>query len=419
MDMLMNKKIMLLGYGVTGKDVLNTLVKAKMDLFVVDDNIDPKEQESLQKMGIAYYTGEDAINKNVEFDMVIKSPGIRYTHPLLINVNHDQIINDIELSYYLVKDTPTKIIAITGTNGKTSSTAFVTTILNHAGYKAFSCGNIGVSPIRVLSENKDVDYLVMELSSFQLKAVDQFKSDFAFFLNFSPDHLDYHDSMEDYLESKMKIIKNAPSSQNIYIGEMFDTSIANVSFGDVEVILPTENIPARLKGDLKGLSLNNMNIIYQFAREIGISEADFINILDNHYHGLEHRCEFVVEHQGVKYYNDSKATNVESTRIALEQLNNVILLVGGSDKGEDMSRLNQYAGNVKHAIAYGSNQDQFTLDNLEKRENLSEALKRAMELATDGDIVLLSPASASYDQFKNYEQRGREFKSLVHEYTGE
>lgn len=414
MNILLNKKIMLLGYGVTGKDVLKALLKKDFDLFVVDDNINPTEQEFLRENNIKFYTGQEAESQNVSFDLVIKSPGVRYNHPLLVNIDTCKIINDIEIAYFLVKDTETKIIAITGTNGKTSTTSFITSLLNSTGYKAFSCGNIGVSPIRVLSENENVDFLVMELSSFQLKAVNQFKADYAFFLNFSPDHLDYHDSLEDYLMSKLKIIKNIPGSNTIYMGEKMQ-----INNDEIQIVTPTSEIPERLLGDLKGLSKNNMNIIYQFAKSLNITDEQFISALDNDYQGLEHRCEFVKEHQQIQYYNDSKATNVESTRIALEQLDNVILLVGGSDKGEDLSQLNKYAKNIKHAIAYGANRDQFSLQNMTKVETLEQALVQAQNLATNGDVILLSPASASYDQYKNYEQRGQHFKQLVHEHTGE
>lgn len=414
MNILINKKIMLLGYGVTGKDVLKTLINKNIDLFVVDDNIDTNEQEFLKTNGVSFYTGQEALEKKLEYDFIIKSPGIRYNHPLLVNVAMEKIINDIEIAYYLVKDTKTKIIAITGTNGKTSTTSFITTLLNTNGYKAFSCGNIGVSPIRILNENNDVDFLVLELSSFQLKAINEFKADYAFFLNFSPDHLDYHETIEDYKTSKLKIVKNIPSSNKLYLGEPID-----FDHSGLEIVTPTNDIPDRLKSDLKGLSKTNMNLIYQFAKNIGISEEAFIFTLDNDYHGLEHRCEFITEYEQIKYYNDSKATNVESTKIALEQLDNVILLVGGSDKGEDLTRLNNYTHNVKHAIAYGSNRNQFTLENLEKVENLSQALMKAQELAKPGDNILLSPASASYDQYRNYEERGRYFKQLVQEYIGE
>ncbi len=414
MNILTNKKIMLLGFGVTGRDVLQALLPKKLNICVVDDNINDEQKQFLTENNVAYYTGDEAVTNQVKFDLVIKSPGVRYNHPLLTGVDHGRIINDIEIAYLLIQDTDTKIIAITGTNGKTSTTSFTTALLNACGYKAFSCGNIGISPIRILSENEQVDFLVMELSSFQLKAVDTFKADYAFFLNFSPDHLDYHDDLADYFNSKMNIVKNMPVSKKLYIGEALE-----LNNKELEIVLPTANIPSRLTSDLKGVSKNNMNIIYQFAKDLGISDDDFINALDNHYNGLEHRCEFVLEYDGVKYYNDSKATNVESTRIALEQLNNVILLVGGSDKGEDLSRLNQYASNVKRTIAYGANRDQFTIDHLTKVETLAQALSEAQSEAQAGDVILLSPASASYDQYKNYEERGQHFKQLVLEYTGE
>ncbi len=412
--MILDKKIMLLGFGVTGQDVLKTLLEKKADVIVVDDNISEKTAEYLRQNQINFYTTDAAVSKQIEFDYIIKSPGIRYSNPLIKNIDQSKVINDIEISYYLTQNTDTKIIAITGTNGKTSTTSFVTELLNTAGYRAFSCGNIGISPIRILQENEKVDYLVMELSSFQLKAIDKFRADYAFFLNFSPDHLDYHDDLADYYNSKLNVVKNIPTSKLLFAGEPI-----KVEGLDLEIKLPIDKVPERLTTNLKGLSRINMNLIYQFSKELKIDDATFIKALDKNYHGLEHRCEFVGEKDGIKFYNDSKATNVESTRIALEQLNNVVLLVGGSDKGEDLTRLNKYSKNVKQTIAYGANQDQFTMEPMDKAADLEMALKQALKYATAGDVVLLSPSSASYDQYNNYEERGRHFKALVKNYLGE
>lgn len=412
--MILDEKLMLLGFGVTGQDVLKTLLQKNADVCVVDDNINEATANYLNSENVKFYTTEEATKQNVKFDYVIKSPGIRYTNPIIKGLDNRKIINDIEISYYLTENTDTKIVAITGTNGKTSTTSFVTELLRTAGYNAFSCGNIGISPIRVLTENKNVDFLVMELSSFQLKAVDKFTADYAFFLNFSPDHLDYHEDLADYYNSKLNVVKNVPTSKILFAGEKIEQELPGI-----EIKLPLDQVPERLTTNLKGLSRTNMNLIYQFSKELNIDDTTFIKTLDENYHGLEHRCEYIGEKNGIKFYNDSKATNVESTRIALEQLDNVILLVGGSDKGEDLTRLNQYAKSVKQTIAYGANQDNFTMEPMDKVTDLAQALTKALEYAKSGDVVLLSPSSASYDQYKNYEERGRHFKTLVKNYIGE
>lgn len=412
--MILDEKLMLLGFGVTGQDVLKTLLQKNADVCVVDDNINEATANYLNSENVKFYTTEEATKQNVKFDYVIKSPGIRYTNPLIKGLDNRKIINDIEISYYLTENTDTKIVAITGTNGKTSTTSFVTELLRTAGYNAFSCGNIGISPIRVLTENKNVDFLVMELSSFQLKAVDKFTADYAFFLNFSPDHLDYHEDLADYYNSKLNVVKNVPTSKILFAGEKIEQELPGI-----EIKLPLDQVTERLTTNLKGLSRTNMNLIYQFSKELNIDDTTFIKTLDENYHGLEHRCEYIGEKNGIKFYNDSKATNVESTRIALEQLDNVILLVGGSDKGEDLTRLNQYAKSVKQTIAYGANQDNFTMEPMDKVTDLAQALTKALEYAKSGDVVLLSPSSASYDQYKNYEERGRHFKTLVKNYIGE
>ncbi len=412
--MILDKKLMLLGFGVTGQDVLKTLLQKNANVCVVDDNINEATAKYLINENVKFYKTQEAVDQGVKFDYIIKSPGIKYTNPLIKGIDETKIINDIEISYYLTENTNTKIIAITGTNGKTSTTAFVTELLKTAGYNAFSCGNIGISPIRVLTENENVDYLVMELSSFQLKAIDNFKADYAFFLNFSPDHLDYHDDLADYYDSKLKVVKNVPTSKILFAGEAIKKDLIGI-----DVRMPIKHVPARLTADLKGLSRTNMNLIYQLSKELNIADETFMKALNENYHGLEHRCEYVGEKNGIKFYNDSKATNVESTRIALEQLDNVILLVGGSDKGEDLTCLNKYAQSVKQTIAYGANQDNFTMKPMDKVNDLEAALTKALKYAQSGDVVLLSPSSASYDQYKNYEERGHHFKTLVKNYLGE
>ncbi len=413
MKKLDNKRIMIYGYGVTGQDVANVFTKKKINYFVVDDSLSIETKQKLIAQNIKFYSAQDFLKIQPEYDLIVKSPGIKYDNELLKSVPNQKIINDIEITHHLITNTKTKVVAITGTNGKTSTTSFITTLLNSVGYKAYSCGNIGISPIRVLDEQEDVDFLVMELSSFQLKAIDEFRADYAFFLNFAPDHLDFHPDLEDYYQSKLKIVKNPPKSNILYAGEQLS------GINNVKVCNVTQNIPQRLTHDLKGLSLVNMNLIYQFAQELDISDEQFISALENEYHGLEHRCEYVGMKSGIKFYNDSKATNVESTRIALEQLTNIILLVGGSDKGEDMTRLNQYAKNVKETIAYGANKEQFTLSPINRVDDLKAAFDYALQIAQEGDVILLSPASASFDQYKNYEQRGKYFKKLVKKHIGE
>ncbi len=403
MKKIEDKIIMIFGYGVTGQDVASVFQQKTLNYFIVDDNLTPKTKEELTKDGIKYYSTNEAIAQKVDYDLIVKSPGIKYEHELIKDVNPEIIINDIEIVYHLTEQTDTKIVAITGTNGKTSTTSFITTLLRSVGYEAFSCGNIGISPLKVIAENPKVDFLVMELSSFQLKAINKFRADYAFFLNFAPDHLDFHPDITDYYQSKLKIIKNCPNSQKIYAGEVLEDVT-------IPVCLPKNNIPERLETNLKGLSKVNMNLIYQFAKELEISDEQFINALDNEYNGLEHRCEYIGTKSGVKFYNDSKATNVESTRIALEQLDNIILLVGGSDKGEDLTRLNNYSQNVKLTIAYGANKEKFTLEPKVETDNLENAFNIAVEHASTDDVILLSPACASFDQYKNYEERGRHFK---------
>lgn len=415
MKNLKDKNVLVLGLGVTGKDVISTLEANGITCTIVDDNVSLDDRLSLTSKGHVVFTGTEYDEQFYPVDYIIKSPGIRYTHKVLLQNPTAKVINDIEIAGMLCENTDIKIIAITGTNGKTSTTTFMTELLKNAGYKAFSCGNIGVSPLRILQEEEEIDFLVMELSSFQLKAIDKFTTDYAFFLNFAPDHLDFHDDLQDYFESKKRIALNAPKSGYGFAAKELEFKGEGFTILTEQIELDETKLT-----DLKGLNPTNVRLIAQFCKVANISEEILYDTLENKYQGLEHRCEFICEHDNVKYFNDSKATNVESTRVALEQLPNIILLCGGSDKGEDMSRLANYDANVKHVIAYGANQDDFKFfNNLIQVENLEQATDKAISLAKAGDTVLLSPASASFDQYKNYEERGRHFKQLVKAKLGE
>ncbi len=401
-DYLMDKKILVLGLGISNVEIINCLDKLEIDFDIVNDSYDTDYK---------VHSTSEYFALNQVPDIILKAPGIFYDHPILETFDQAKVINDIELAYQIAKGRGIKIIGVTGTNGKTSTTIFITRLLNHNKYKAFSCGNIGTSILAVLHQEEIIDFLVVELSSFQLKAIDEFRCDYAFFLNISPDHLDYHKTIDDYFDSKLNIIKNRPVSGYFFINEEIEF------FADDLTLLKNDFDLDKLKElDLGGVNPENVKLVYQFCKVVGIDPNSIVTLFGDDYKPLAHRLEFVSEVNGVRYFNDSKATNVQATQNALSQLDNVILLVGGYDKGEDMTKLADSLCNVKQVIAYGDNQSSFDfINSLIKCETLEDALSIANTIACANDTILLSPASASYDQFRNFEQRGDLFKRLVSE----
>lgn len=343
--------------------------------------------------------------------MIVKSPGIRYDHPLILANPETKIVNDIEMAYVLISNTNVKIVGVTGTNGKTSTTTFITQLLNNAGYKAFSCGNIGVSPLKVLRENDNIDFLVMELSSFQLKAVDRFMPDYAFLLNIEPDHLDYHEDIDEYIMCKHKIVARGTKSGYFFINEDL-----KFKANDLTLLKNDFDMPEDLTPYLSGLNLENLKLVYQFTKVLNISYDVFAKTIKKTYSGLEHRCEFVKNIEGVNYINDSKATNVAASSFAVQQYKEIILIVGGYDKKEDLTLLKPYLENVKACVSFGANRKQFGfIDGLIEVDTLQEAVLKAKDLSVSGDTILFSPCSASYDQYANFEARGNHFKEIVGE----
>lgn len=389
-------KILVLGYGSTGYEIEKYLKRKNYNYLIVDD---------LQNNNYILTT-EQYLDLKQKPSLIIKSPGIKYDHKLLLKYNDVQITNDIELSYIELKNKKTKIIGITATNGKTSTTTLLNEVLIHAGFKSKACGNIGMSPLHYIEY--DLDYIVMELSSFQLMAVENFTTYTAFILNIKSDHLDYHKTVEDYIAAKLNIIKNGSLTNKAYIGNEVKVNNQNLEF-----ILPQKLPIDYLKID-NGLNPENVELIALFLRSEGISLEYLTDYLYNNFKGIEHRVEFVDVVNEVTFINDSKATNVEAASLALSRLENIILLVGGYDKGEDLTQLKKYVNNVKQVISFGESRNNFSfIENIIVVENLEEATNTAYKIAKPNDCILLSPCCASYDQFKNYVERGQKFKDIV------
>lgn len=401
---LENKNILILGLGVTGFQTVEAISEYKNNIFIVNDT----KNENLEKLevnGFKVFLTKEFIKKKIDVDIIIKSPGIK-EHEILSIYKNSEIINDIELAYIYIQENKmnTKIVAVTGTNGKTSTTEFLKHILKSKYKNTYFSGNIGISPLKVLNE-KTVEFLILEISSYQLMNLKRFKADYAFLLNITPDHLDYHNTFEEYENIKYKIFMNQTSKDFAFINK--DLKIQEIIKSEIY------KSQEEMKYDHISINKNNLNLIFQFSEILGITKKKFENRL-NTFKVLEHRVEFVREKNGIKYYNDSKATNLIATKQALKKINNITLIIGGYDNNEDLTKFSSYLGNVKRIIAYGQNKFKFKDKKVCDYVNtLEEAVLIAKKKSQVGDSVLLSPASKSYDQYNNYIERGLEFKEIV------
>lgn len=441
------KKIVILGGGESGVGAA-LLAKAKgFEVFLSDKGIlSDKYKETLSQNNIPFEEGGHTEAKILDASEVIKSPGIPDKVELIKKLHSLRIpvISEIE---FASRYTKAKIIAITGSNGKTTTTLLTYHILKNAGLNIGLAGNIGESFAKQVIEDT-FDYFVLELSSFQLDNCFNFKADVAILLNITPDHLDrYNYEFQNYIESKFRVLQNMTSADDfIYyqesealMGELSKRTDLTVNCFPVSLIEKVE----------RGGSLQNETLYVQYQQQsfnFPVSELPIkgshnaINAmcavlacqslgLDNEqitaglksFQSVEHRLEPCGEIKGVQYINDSKATNVDSVFYALGSYNDsIILIMGGVDKGNDYRQIEQLvAQKVKALICMGKDNSKL-LDFFGKKvpmifsvDSIQKAVQLASDLGTEGDVVLLSPACASFDLFKNYEDRGRQFKAAV------
>lgn len=398
-----NKKIAILGFGVTGQEVYKAL-SASYPITIVNDQ---------PVSGFETISADLVIESNQDFDVIIKSPGVPYTNKLL-KYSKAAVTNDIELSYEVIKDMKlkTKIIAVTGTNGKTTTTQFITDVLCATGSVAIACGNIGQSPLFVLNQSLNVDYLVMELSSYQLKQVNNFHPDFGLFLNISPDHIDYHGNFEDYINSKCKLFKHMSASDGLVLDHEMVIAHSEIEWPT----FATYGVNAERLAQIDTIAMpkQNYTLIFDLLSKMGLADEFIIKSINN-FKGLEHRLELVTSNYKFKIINDSKATNVNATNVAISNLNSpTTLIVGGSEKVEDYTLLNYQNKYIKTVIAYGATRELFNfIPNVIKFEDFTQAVKYGLDVTEDDGILLLSPACASFDQHRSYVHRGEHFKQII------
>lgn len=372
---------------------------------------------------------------NTTYDLVVKNPGIKYTAKFIVDLIKAgyQIVSEVEVALAYAKDY--KVAAITGTNGKTTTTTLLYEMLKKAHKRSFVAGNIGVPVSEIVYKNGlEKAYLALELSSFQLDGIFKLKPFIANITNLKEDHLDYYNSVNDYYLSKQQVYKN--QDENDYLLVNLDDKtvlkyLDNVKSkqitysldkaSDIKIVESKVYYKEKMLFDINQMTLPGDHNIYNgivasiMAYLLDV-DIEIINEVMHNFKGVSHRLEFVQEINGVKYYNDSKATNIESLIVALKAFKNpVVLIAGGYDKKIEFKELAKYTDKVKQVILFG--ETKYKLKAVFKdailADNLLQATNLAKQLSKKGDVVLFSPACASFDQFKDYEQRGEIFKQYV------
>ena len=439
-----DKKVLIMGFSMSGKSAAKYLARHGADVFITENREqkeeDLKDIQELEGLGIKMEFGCNSDEFLNDSYMAIVSPSVPKESELYKKVQEKniQIISEIELAY---KETGRPFIGITGTNGKTTVTALTSHILSSE-YKAPECGNIGVPPTSLLDD--DIDYFVCELSSFQMEHTNAFRAQIACWTNFTPDHITWHGTLENYFDAKAKLFRNPTASAFAVLNgadekllEFSKTVGGTVFLFDKEVednccYIKDESIfYKRNKKEEFIIKLADCPLIghhnYQnimccviMAKIIGISNEHIQERIKD-FVVPEHRLEKVREYNGITFYNDSKATNPEASIVAINSFNNtdVALIAGGRDK---LTTLDEFCESVKQhiktVILIGEATERFEealkksgFDNILRADSMESAIDKAIELKPNN--VLLSPACASFDMFKGYEERGTVFKNYV------
>lgn len=442
------KKVLVLGLARSGTAAVKLLLKLGADITVSESKPleEIKELDWLKENGVRVVNQEKEVFEE-DYFTVIKNPGIngKLWFVKRLRERNIPVITEIELAFDVCA--PQHYIAVTGSNGKTTTSTLLYEIISKVHPdKTHLSGNIGVALCETAVENDLLNdsghYIVLEISNFQLLDIDKFRPEIAVIMNLSADHLDFMGSEDAYYRSKCRVYENMRDS-DVFLKNIDDKLVAEytdmIPVHCKQVTYSLENDTADYYADDKfvygfGKKLFPLDIIKVVGRHnvqnvlvasaaamaAGLT-ADEVSKGVGEFKGVEHRIEFVRELNGVKYYNDSKGTNVDATRIALKAFDApVILLAGGHEKGLSFEPLKEYMKGVKKLVAYGEC-GQRMYDELkdscdaELTDNLEHALKIAVKYAEKGDVVLLSPTTSSYDQYTCFEERGEHFKKLVNE----
>ena len=445
---LLGKNVLVIGLGISGVSTVKALDKLGAKIWVTDSKSEEELGDILSNLA------DISLNKHLgvsdmdisQVDFIVKSPGVPPSIPILRKARdmHIEIMSDIELAYRLNK--ANKMIAITGTNGKTTTTSLVGEVLKAANLRTHVVGNIGRGILDSLLDAEEGDIFLIEASSFQLEDTNFFKPKVSLILNLAPDHLDWHKSYDNYIRAKKKIFINQDGEDYVVLNyddallRSFEDEIkANIIWfstneildqgiyidgRDIVIKLGRDKIHLMQQDDMKLLGRHNLENVLAC---IGICYAmgvdlDIVKATIQEFKGVEHRLEYVMEWQGISYYNDSKGTNPEASIKAIEAIPEpIILIAGGYDKASDFDDfVKAFKGKVKTLILLGETKysikasaDKFNFKDYHIVESLEEAVQLASRLGNAGDHVLLSPACASWDMFNTFEERGRAFKDAV------
>ena len=429
------KKAVVLGLGHSGEAAATLLIEEGAQVTVsesVDSPAIRAKGEDLQKRGANVLIGPEADIDPANYDVAILSPGIEPTAPLVRNVvaKGIPIIGELELAF---QECTCPVVAITGTNGKTTTTELCTHILLQCGIRTMASGNIGLPFAKAVRQSQNLDVMVLEVSSFQLETVKSFHPKVAAWLNFSPNHLDRYASADEYRDAKLRILENLTAEDTLVINAQsvpLSTPAKIITFSAVkdEADFTLKNTTIHFHGnpviDQETTHLHGIHNAENIMAALGIGIALHMDLGSMasavaNYTPPVHRCEFIREMDGVKWINDSKATNLDAMQMAIRsQTRPLILIAGGKDKGfgfeensslvHDKSRAVILIGEMRHRIAASWKQTQ-----CHPVDTLEEAVSLASKLAQPGDAVLFSPGTSSFDMFRNYGERGNIFKSLV------
>ncbi|EOD01259.1 UDP-N-acetylmuramoyl-L-alanine--D-glutamate ligase [Caldisalinibacter kiritimatiensis] len=449
---LENKNVLVLGLGVSGVSTTKALVKLGANVIVNDSKTEEDLKSNLKELeglDVVYKLGNNDI-KLGNIDLIVKSPGVPLTVPLLHKANElgIEVITDIELAYRIAKN---PFVAITGTNGKTTTTTLIGELFKNCGKNCKVAGNIGVGLLWEVVNCEDKDIFVIETSSFQLESTKYFKPKVSVIINITPDHLKWHKSFENYINAKKKIFKKQGNADFTVLN--YDDGIlrnlekeikSNVIYfsqkkkldkgvyidGDYIVIDDGEVSKKVIKyKDIKIPGKHNVENSLAAVCVGWLMGVPIECIKETLYtfEGVEHRLEFVEEIDGIKFYNDSKGTNPDASIRAIEAINKpIILIAGGLDKGSEFDEfIKSFNGKVKALILLGETAEKIKgtairhgFNNIYIVDNMRKAVNKAFDISEKGDNVVLSPACASWDMYNSYEERGKDFKSEVEKLRG-
>ena len=444
--MLKNKKVFILGMARSGFEAAKILANDNTVLVTDMNEQNPEQVKILEDLGVKIEIVKDPIDLlDDTYDVMVKNPGIKYDHPTVVKAKElgIDVINEVELAYgYMNEDV--NIIGVTGSNGKTTTVTLIYNIMKEAGLPVYLGGNIGTPLCNFVKDIKSNEYLVMEISDHQLCDMYNFKTNVSVLTNIYDVHTDFHDSHEKYVMTKKKIFNNHTSEDiaiiNLDNKEAVDATneIASNKYyfskeGKQRVYL--ENAAIYYEGELvieckdvklKGVhNYENIMAVISAVKVYNVDNESICKVLKT-FGGVEHRIEYVTTIDGVDYYNDSKATNCESTKIALKSFNQpTLLILGGLDRGHSFDDLTPCMENVTYVACYGETKARIKeyCDRIGVScgvfDTLVNATNACYEKAVEGNVVLLSPACASWDQYKKFEDRGDEFKNTIKNFKGE